>query len=72
MEKKALDKVCNNIYRRFPPLKDKQPRVSKQGENHYLLIFSGSGESPDGKTIRQTIRVVATEDGKIVKTSMSR
>ncbi|MDF1519926.1 MAG: hypothetical protein RQ728_04415 [Brevefilum sp.] len=72
MEKKALDKVCNNIYRRFPPLKDKRPRVSKQGENHYLLIFSGSGESPDGKTIQQTIRVVATEDGKIVKTSMSR
>jgi hypothetical protein len=72
MDKKALDKVCNKIYRRFPPLKDKRPRVSKQGENHYLLIFSGSGESPDGKTIQQTIRVVATEDGKIVKTSMSR
>jgi hypothetical protein len=72
MEKKALDKVCNHIYRRFPPLKDKRPRVSKQGENHYLLIFSGSGESPDGKTIQQTIRVVATEDGNIVKTSMSR
>jgi hypothetical protein len=72
MEKKALEKVCNNIYRRFPPLKDKRPRVSKQGENHYLLIFSGSGESPDGMTIQQTVRVVATEDGNIVKTSMSR
>lgn len=71
MEKKALDKVCREIYRKFPPLKDKKPKVSKQG-NNYLLVFSDSGHTPDGKTIQQAVRVVATEDGKIIKTSMSR
>ncbi len=71
MEKKALDKVCREIYRKFPPLKDKKPKVSKQG-NNYLLVFSDSGRTPDGKTIQQAVRVVATEDGKIIKTSMSR
>ena len=72
MEKSALENVCKSVYRRFPSLKDKRPRVIRQGEDHYLIVFSGSGESPDGKNIQQTVRVVATEDGKIVKTSMSR
>ena len=72
MDKKALNQVCKNIYSRFPPLKDVQPKVSKQGEDRFLLIFSGSGKSPDGKTIKQTVRVVANNDGKILKTSMSR
>lgn len=72
MEKNSLDKVCKSIYSRFPPLKNVRPKVSKQGEDQFLLVFSSSGETPDGKTIKQTIRVVATNDGKIMKTSMSR
>jgi hypothetical protein len=72
MDKKSIDKVCRSIYRKFPPLKNKSPKVSSQGEGRYLLIFSGSGKTPDGKTIHQNVRVVATEDGRIIKTSMSR
>ncbi len=72
MEKKAIEKVCKHIYRRFPPLDNKRPRVSSQGKGRYLLVFSGSGKTPDGKTIKNTVRVVATEDGRIIKTSMSR
>lgn len=72
MEKNAIDKVCKHIYKRFPPVKDKRPKISKQGEDRYLLVFSGSGETPDGHKIQQTVRVVAGEDGRIIKTSMSR
>jgi len=72
MEKKAVEKVCKLIYRRFPPLENKRPKVTSRGKGRYLLVFSGSGKAPDGKTIQQTIRVVATEDGRIIKTSMSR
>lgn len=72
MEKKFIDKVCKSIYKRFPPLNGSSPKVSKQGEDRYLLVFSGSGETPDGKTIKQTIRVVATDEGRIIKTSMSK
>lgn len=72
MDKNVVEKICKNIYRRFPPMKDKRPKVSKQGENRYLLVFSGSGETPDGQTIQQTVRVVADEEGRIIKTSMSR
>ena len=72
MNKQTLDKVCKAIYRQFPPLKNVRPKVSKQGEDNYLLVFSSSGETPDGKAIKQKIRVVATSNGQIIKTSMSR
>jgi hypothetical protein len=72
MDKRAVDEVSIKIYQRFPPLKGQRPKISKQGENQFLLVFSGSGKTPDGKTIRQTVRVVATDTGKILKTSMSR
>ena len=72
MDKNALEKVCKNIYKRFPNLKDKNPKVSKQTADRYLLLFSSSGTTPDGKTIKQVLRVVASEEGKIIKTSVSR
>lgn len=72
MDKKSVDKICKNIYKRFPPLSGIRPKVSKQGDERFLLVFSGSGKTPDGMTIQQTVRVVATDDGKIIKTSMSR
>jgi hypothetical protein len=72
MDKITLDKVCRQVYRQFPVLKDKRPKVSKQGEGRHLLVFSSSGQSPDGKNISMNVRVVADDDGKIIKTSMSK
>jgi len=72
MNKKSIDRVCKNIIRRFPALNKKRPKVTSHGENRYLLIFSGSGKTPDGKTITNTVRVVADEEGRIIKSSMSR
>ena len=72
MDKKSIDRVCKTIYQKYPAVKDKRPKVTLHGENRYLLIFSGSGKTPDGKTITNTLRVVANEEGKIIKSSMSR
>jgi hypothetical protein len=72
MDKKAVEKVCTQVYRRFPFVKNQRPQVKKQSEEHYLLVFSGSGEAVDGKLIQHTIRVVASSDGRIIKSSMSR
>lgn len=72
MEKSTLEKVCQSVYQQFPSVKGQNPKVSKQGNDRYLLIFSSSGKTPDGGIIQQRIRVVATEDGQIIKTSMSR
>jgi len=72
MERSVLDKVCRHVYRRFPNLKDKKPKVTSQGNDRYLLLFSNSGKTPDGKTIKQTVRVVTDNTGRILKTSTSR
>ena len=72
MNKDMLDKVCRQVYRKFPTVANHRPKVTSQGNDRYLLIFSGAGKTPDGKTIQQTVRVVATEDGRIIKSSMSR
>jgi hypothetical protein len=72
MDQKAVEKVCRQIYRQFPPLAQRSPKVSQQSESRYLLVFSGEGTTPDGKSIKQTVRVVATDDGRILKTSTSR
>lgn len=72
MDQAIISKVCKKIYNQFPTFKGQDPKVSKQGDDRYLLVFSGSGSTPDGKTIQQRIRVVATNEGQIIKTSMSR
>jgi len=72
MDKIALEKICQHIYKQYPYIKGHIPSVSKQGTDRYLLIFSNPGKTPDGMSIQQRIRVVATENGQIIKTSMSR
>lgn len=72
MDRNTLTGVCKKVYRRFPMIANKKPRVTAHGQDRYLLIFSSSGKTPDGKTIQQTIRVVTTADGRIIKSSMSR
>lgn len=72
MQRTILDKVCQQVYRRYPDLKNKHPKVTSQGNERYLLVFSSAGKTPDGKTIQQNVRVVADEDGHILKTSTSR
>jgi hypothetical protein len=72
MDKNILEKVCQDVYQRFPVVKGRQPKVSKQAQDRYLLVFSGTGKSPDGQSIQHMLRVVAAADGRILKTSMSR
>lgn len=72
MEKNVLEKISKLIYKQYPVIQGQTPAVSKQANNQYLLIFTAHGKTPDGMTIEHKIRVVATEDGQILKTSTSR
>lgn len=71
MDSAAITKVCHVVYARFPGLKGVKPKVSAQG-SRFLLIFSKINKLPTGKTIEQTVRVVANADGNIIKMSSSR
>jgi hypothetical protein len=72
MDTKSIDKVCKIIADRFPYLNNSKPLVSKQTDDRYLLVFSSSGQAANGTTIQHTVRVVASEEGQIIKMSMSR
>jgi hypothetical protein len=76
MDAKAIDKICGQIYRRFPEVSGSKPKVQTQDadrdEQNYLMIFKGSGTTADGKKIDRTVRVVATGAGKILKVTTSR
>ncbi len=72
MEDKYLQQVCNSVYRQFPELKGARPSVSTLPGDKYQLVFHGKADAPDGKKIARTVRVAASETGKILKLTTSR
>jgi len=85
MDLKLLQTVSQEIYRRFPELNGRRPRVqairSGQGRSNvgsipadakHLLVFSGRAATSTGKHMPFIIRVVVNEQGKILKISSSR
>ena len=72
MDNHALQSICDEIYRKFPEVNGARPRVSAYSESKVLLIFNGKATTADGKTLSRTVRVVASEDGKIDKVTTSR
>jgi hypothetical protein len=71
MDSAAINKVCQSVYTRVPALQGVKPKVSPQG-SRFLLIFSKTNKLPTGKTLEQTIRVIADAEGNIIKMSSSR
>jgi hypothetical protein len=72
MEKSILSKVCAQVYKRTPEVRNVQPTITEQDEEKWLLVFSGTAFGANGKPIPRIVRVVADKDGKIIKISSSR
>jgi hypothetical protein len=72
MNRQTLSNLCEQIYRRFPQVAGSQPKVQSRPDGQSLIIFRGTAKTADGRTISQTVRVVATPEGKIVKTTTSK
>lgn len=72
MDSGALNQVCQSVYRKFPELKGVKPSVKDQATGNVQLVFKGSAKTEDGHSLGRTVRVTATEAGKIVKLSTSR
>jgi hypothetical protein len=83
MEPNLVKNISSLVYKRFPEMTGKRPKVSKQ-VNHkktpksisasevYLLIFRSKAQGPNGRSIPRLVRVVANSRGKILKISTSR
>ncbi len=72
MDSGILEKICSQIYKRYPEFKGKRPKVKAYTDTQHLLIFSTQVEGPDGKAITRSLRVIADENGKIGKVTTSR
>jgi hypothetical protein len=72
MNQQILTNVCEQVYRRFPQVSGSRPTVQDRPGSQVLLIFRGSSRTADGRSIAHTIRVVASDTGKIVKITSSR
>jgi hypothetical protein len=72
MQKELLDRICKDIYKQFPEVNGKKPKVRSQGSSHQLLIFHGAAETADGHRIPRTVRVVVDNNGSVTKITTSR
>jgi len=72
MDSKVKTIVCAAVYRQFPEVKGDVPQVKTLPGDKYQFVFHGKGQTEDGKSLPRTVRVVADEDGRILKLSTSR
>ncbi len=72
MNQSILARICDEVYRRFPQVAGSSPKVQRRPDESVLLIFTGKARAADGRAIAHTVRVVASPEGKILKTSTSR
>jgi hypothetical protein len=72
MNNQQLSSICQQVYHRFPGLTGCAPSVHQRPGDQVLLVFSGTGRAVNGKTLAQTVRVVADASGKIIKMTSSR
>ncbi len=72
MDQQMISQICEQVYRRFPEVAGSRPDVQTRPGNQSLLIFRSAGKTADGRALARTIRVVASDAGKIQKITTSR
>ena len=72
MDSRGKSSVCAEVYRQFPEVKGNSPEVKSMPGEKYQLVFHGKVKTEDGKSLNRTVRVVADENGRIIKLSTSR
>lgn len=81
MDPELVKSISQKTYRRFPEFDGIRPKVRKQplpqGQGYsqttrYLLTYQIQASGPGGISIPRWVRVVANENGKIIKTTTSK
>jgi hypothetical protein len=77
----VIQAVNAQVYRRYPEMAGRQPRVQPQaipkgapaaGQPVYQLIYRCTVRASSGPALPRVVRVTIDEHGKILKTSTSR
>lgn len=72
MDKKNLDKICEQVYKKFPEVAGKRPKMQPRPNGEQLLIFTAKVKLESGMSMQRTVRVVVDENGNIRKMTTSR
>jgi hypothetical protein len=79
MNSKSIKLISEEVYRRFPEVKGASPKIQRQSsgkqgmdQQNYVLIYQARVAISSEKSFDRIVRVVATENGKIVKMTTSR
>ena len=72
MNSDELNKINNQIYKQFPYLAGKEPKIVKTPDGLSTLKYSGNSKTANGQQISISIKVKISEDGKIMQISSSR
>lgn len=77
MKSKAVSQITHQVVDQFPELNGVKPAVRRQdtpgnGASQFLLTYKGVAELPGGKQMKRIVRVVADEDGHVIRISTSR
>jgi hypothetical protein len=81
MNEKQVETISREVYKRFPELRGKRPRIQPfsleraslpNASPKFLLTFQGHATTATHKTLPLLVRVVVNAQGKILKMSMSR
>lgn len=72
LDSRALQKVCAEVYRKYPAVNGCNPKVQPYNRDQFLVIFQSRGKTANGLPLSTTVRAVANQDGKIIKLSASK
>ena len=72
MEPNVIKKINNKVFNQFPYLIDSIPKIQKMPDGSTVLKYIGSTTTANGHTIPISVKVKATQEGKILQISSSR
>jgi len=72
MDDSIIKKVSDVVYRRFPDIAKKRPRVISRPNGENLLVYQQVVATETGAKMQQSVRVVVGEKGDILKITTSR
>lgn len=76
MDRSAISRLSNSVVRQYPEMKSVRPTIKEQkkpgGGSQFLLTYKGKAKLPGGRTMSRIVRVVADEDGRLIRMSSSK
>lgn len=74
MDERLVLKVRRHVVKTYPEMKGAKPSVRRQSGNagRFQLTFKAQADLPGGRKMRRVVRVVADEEGNVLRMSSSK